>query len=146
MTPLTLNLRCPVLQSGALSLVGRVEIVLSLVESFIELKYFHDVASTRGFGTQNICLLLAGSLRHKGAGVAASWSRTWSRITAVLHSTVLSSGGWWWSGRIIIISIVSSHHPGTLNVKDLSAQHLKMMACWHLMLFYQNDMWWLVVM
>ena len=27
-------------QSGALSLVGRVEIVLSLVESFIELKYF----------------------------------------------------------------------------------------------------------
>ena len=32
-------------QSGALSLVGRVEIVLSLVESFIELKYFHDVAT-----------------------------------------------------------------------------------------------------
>ena len=25
-------------------MVGRVEIVLSLVESFIELKYFHDVA------------------------------------------------------------------------------------------------------
>ena len=32
-------------QSGALSLVGRVEIVLSLVGSFIELKYFHDVAT-----------------------------------------------------------------------------------------------------
>ena len=32
-------------QSGALSLVGIVEIVLSLVESFIELKYFHDVAT-----------------------------------------------------------------------------------------------------
>ena len=32
-------------QSGALSLVGRVEIVLSLVESFTELKYFHDVAT-----------------------------------------------------------------------------------------------------
>ena len=31
-------------QSGALSLVGRVEILLSSVESFIELKYFHDVA------------------------------------------------------------------------------------------------------
>ena len=31
-------------QNGALSLVGIVEIVLSLVESFIELKYFHDVA------------------------------------------------------------------------------------------------------
>ena len=31
-------------QSGALSLVGIVEIVLSLVESFIEQKYFHDVA------------------------------------------------------------------------------------------------------
>ena len=31
-------------QSGALSLVGRVEILLSLVETFIELKYFHDVA------------------------------------------------------------------------------------------------------
>ena len=29
-------------QSGALSLVGRVEIVLLLVETFIELKYFHD--------------------------------------------------------------------------------------------------------
>ena len=28
--------------SGALSLVGIVEIVLSLVERFIELKYFHD--------------------------------------------------------------------------------------------------------
>ena len=35
----------PVDQSGALSLVGRVEIVLSLVETFIELKYFHDVAT-----------------------------------------------------------------------------------------------------
>ena len=34
-------------QSGALSLVGRVEIVLSLVESFIELKYFHDVILLR---------------------------------------------------------------------------------------------------
>ena len=33
------------LQSGALSLVGRVEIVLSLVESFIEIKYMHDVAT-----------------------------------------------------------------------------------------------------
>ena len=32
-------------QTGALSLVGIVEIVLSLVESFIELKYFHDVAT-----------------------------------------------------------------------------------------------------
>ena len=32
-------------QSGALSLVGIVEIVLSLVETFIELKYFHDVAT-----------------------------------------------------------------------------------------------------
>ena len=32
-------------QSGALSLVGRVEILLSLVQSFIELKYFHDVAT-----------------------------------------------------------------------------------------------------
>ena len=31
-------------QSGALSLVGRVEIVLSLVENFKELKYFHVVA------------------------------------------------------------------------------------------------------
>ena len=31
-------------QSGALSLVGIAEIVLSLVETFIELKYFHDVA------------------------------------------------------------------------------------------------------
>ena len=31
-------------QSGALSLVGRVEIALSLVETFIELNYFHDVA------------------------------------------------------------------------------------------------------
>ena len=33
------------IQSGALSLVGIVEIVLSLVEIFIELKYFHDVAT-----------------------------------------------------------------------------------------------------
>ena len=32
-------------QSGALSLVGRVQILLSLVETFIELKYFHDVAT-----------------------------------------------------------------------------------------------------
>ena len=32
-------------QSGALSLVGIVEIVLSLVERFTELKYFHDVAT-----------------------------------------------------------------------------------------------------
>ena len=33
-------------QSGALSLlVGIIEIVLSLVEDFIELKYFHDVAT-----------------------------------------------------------------------------------------------------
>ena len=32
-------------QSGALSLVGIAEIVLSLVEIFIELKYFHDVAT-----------------------------------------------------------------------------------------------------
>ena len=32
-------------QSGALSLVGRVEILLSLVESFIQLKYFHGVAT-----------------------------------------------------------------------------------------------------
>ena len=36
--------KLPSQQSGALSLVGRVEIVLPLVESFIELKYFHDVA------------------------------------------------------------------------------------------------------
>ena len=36
---------CGYYQSGALSLVGRIEIVLSLVESFIELKYFHDVAT-----------------------------------------------------------------------------------------------------
>ena len=35
----------PSYQSGALSLVGLVEIVLSLVETFIELKYFHDVAT-----------------------------------------------------------------------------------------------------
>ena len=34
-----------VMQSGALSLVGIGESVLSLVESFIELKYFHDVAT-----------------------------------------------------------------------------------------------------
>ena len=52
-------------QSGALSLVGRLEILLSLVESFRELKYFHDVATPallchkepsrriRSFGTQN---------------------------------------------------------------------------------------------
>ena len=33
------------LQSGALSLVGIVEIVLSLVQSFTELKYFHSVAT-----------------------------------------------------------------------------------------------------
>ena len=33
------------MQSGALSLVGIVEIELSLVESFMELKYFHDVAT-----------------------------------------------------------------------------------------------------
>ena len=32
-------------QSGALSLVGIVEAWLSLVESFIELKYFHGVAA-----------------------------------------------------------------------------------------------------
>ena len=32
-------------QSGALSLVQRVEAWLSLVQSFIELKYFHDVAT-----------------------------------------------------------------------------------------------------
>ena len=32
-------------QSGALSLVGRLEILLSLVESFIELKYFHSDAT-----------------------------------------------------------------------------------------------------
>ena len=32
-------------QRGALSLVGIVEILLSLVESFIELKYFHNVAT-----------------------------------------------------------------------------------------------------
>ena len=32
-------------QGGALSLVGIVEIMLSLVESFIELKYFHNVAT-----------------------------------------------------------------------------------------------------
>ena len=31
-------------QSGALSLVGIVEIVFLLFERFIELKYFHDVA------------------------------------------------------------------------------------------------------
>ena len=33
-------------QSGALSLVGIVEIVLSLVVSFVELKYSHSDAST----------------------------------------------------------------------------------------------------
>ena len=32
-------------QSGALSLVEIVEILLSLVESFVQLKYFHDVAT-----------------------------------------------------------------------------------------------------
>ena len=32
-------------QSGALSLVGIVEIVLSLVETFIEMKYFHNDAT-----------------------------------------------------------------------------------------------------
>ena len=36
---------CPPVQSGALSLVGIVEILLSLVESFIELKYFYSVAT-----------------------------------------------------------------------------------------------------
>ena len=46
---------CSTRQSEALSLVGIVEIVLSLVESFKVLKYFHRVASRiqRGFGTQN---------------------------------------------------------------------------------------------
>ena len=32
-------------QSGALSLVGKIEIVLELVESFLELKYFHGIAT-----------------------------------------------------------------------------------------------------
>ena len=32
----------------------------------------------------------AGSLWHKRAGVATSWSQTWSRITAVLHSELYS--------------------------------------------------------
>ena len=36
---------CHAMQSGALSLVGIVEIELSLVESFMELKYFHNVAT-----------------------------------------------------------------------------------------------------
>ena len=68
------------MQSGALSLVGIVEILLSLVESFIELKYFHIVATpallchkepTRRIQSPLLGalerLLLAGSLWHKGA-------------------------------------------------------------------------------
>ena len=65
------------IQSGALSLVGRVEIVLSLVETFIELKYFHSVATPALLCHKEparriqspigvFCLLLAGSLWHKG--------------------------------------------------------------------------------
>ena len=65
-------------QSGALSLVGRVEIVLSLVESFIELKYFHDVATPALLYHKEPArriqspLLGAGSLWHKRAGGATS--------------------------------------------------------------------------
>ena len=63
-------------QSGALSLVGIVEVWLSLVESLIELKYFQDVATPallchkeparRIQSPKAPCLLLAGSLWHKG--------------------------------------------------------------------------------
>ena len=73
----------PPYQSGALSLVGRVEILLSLlVETLRELKYFHDVATPAllchkeparhiqgpllGALDRKIPLLLAGSLWHKG--------------------------------------------------------------------------------
>ena len=61
------------LQSGALSLVGIVKIVLSLVESFKEMKYFHDVATPAllchkepARRIQSPLLLLSGSLWHKG--------------------------------------------------------------------------------
>ena len=59
-------------QSGALSLVGIVEIMLSLVERFIELKYFHSVATPALLCHKEPArrkapyLLLAGSLWHKG--------------------------------------------------------------------------------
>ena len=66
-------------QSGPLSLVGIVEIVLSLVESFIELKYFHNVATpalriqSPLLGAWGVFFLpLAGPLWHKRAGVATS--------------------------------------------------------------------------
>ena len=79
-------------QSGALSLVGIVEAWLSLVESFIELKYFHDVATPALLCHKEACriqspviqntpmhpcfherkgpIIGAGSLWHKRAGVA----------------------------------------------------------------------------
>ena len=53
-------------QSGALSLVGIVEAWLSLVKSFIELKYFHAIKNQLVASKAPYSLLLAGSLWHKG--------------------------------------------------------------------------------
>ena len=68
-----LNLsQTPAQQSGALSLVGRVEIVLSLVESFIELKYFHHVALERkkkhSFGVILLASLVLYGIRDARKG------------------------------------------------------------------------------
>ena len=57
------------LQNGALSLVGIFEIVLSLVEIFMELKYFHDVATPALLchkePARRIQSPLLGALKHK---------------------------------------------------------------------------------
>ena len=71
-------------QSGAFSLVGIVEIVLSLVKNFIEQKYFYDVATPAPLCHKGTALIIgpfrawkppipyAGSLWHKRAGASNS--------------------------------------------------------------------------
>ena len=51
-------------------MVGIVEIVLSLVENFIELKYFHDVATPALLYHKEPARSKQKNLWHKRAGVA----------------------------------------------------------------------------